>query len=82
MLTATLEDTEYEQGELEAMMVQALIWSVGAVLIESARVRFDAYLKYLAGLIVIYDEQKSAGLGTKYCYVYFYVLYVSFFFFL
>ncbi|CAG5116362.1 unnamed protein product, partial [Candidula unifasciata] len=63
MLTATLDDNEYEQGELEAMMIQALVWSIGAPLIESSRVRFDAFLKYLASLSLIYDERKAAGLG-------------------
>lgn len=65
MLTATLDDNEYEPGELEALMIQALVWSLGAPLIESSRIRFDAFLKYLASLILIYDEKKAAGLGSN-----------------
>ncbi|KAH9515000.1 Dynein heavy chain 10, axonemal [Bulinus truncatus] len=58
MLSATLENVEYPAPELEAVMIQALVWSLGAALVEDSRVRFDTYLKYLASMSVIYDPNK------------------------
>ncbi|XP_012945762.1 dynein heavy chain 10, axonemal-like [Aplysia californica] len=64
VLTATLKDGhEFEPMELEALMIQALVWSLGAALIESSRLRFDAYLKYLACMSAIQDETVEPKVG-------------------
>ncbi|GFO07645.1 dynein heavy chain 10, axonemal [Plakobranchus ocellatus] len=63
MLTATLSDLDYTPAELEALMLQALVWSLGAALTEESRVQFEKYLKYLSGLTIVTDEKKFAVAG-------------------
>uniref|UniRef100_A0A2C9JWZ0 AAA+ ATPase domain-containing protein n=1 Tax=Biomphalaria glabrata TaxID=6526 RepID=A0A2C9JWZ0_BIOGL len=76
MLNALLVKEVSEPLELEAFFLQCLIWSVGAGLLEDGRVRFDGYVKYLASLTQIQEENKYAGPGelpgTQTLYEYFY----------
>lgn len=57
MLTALLVNEVPEPTELEAYFLQALIWSVGAGLLEDGRVKFDAYVKYLSSMIQVPEER-------------------------
>ncbi|XP_059138610.1 dynein axonemal heavy chain 10-like [Physella acuta] len=63
MLQATIVQNDLDPAELEALMVQALVWSLGAGLLEESRIRFDTYLKYIASMAMIYDPNKSPGAG-------------------
>ncbi|KAK3792441.1 hypothetical protein RRG08_045982, partial [Elysia crispata] len=63
MLTATMGDEELMPSDVEALMLQALVWSIGATLVEDSRLQFDAYLKYLASMNIIMDEKKLAPSG-------------------
>ncbi|BFZ18669.1 hypothetical protein BsWGS_21707 [Bradybaena similaris] len=75
MLTALLVNEVPEPTELEAYFLQALIWSVGAGLLEDGRVKFDTYVKYLSSMIQVPEERyPTAGeLPSAYTlYDYFY----------
>lgn len=63
MLNALLIKEIGDPMELEAFFLQALIWSVGAGLLEDGRVKFDGYVKYLASLTQVQEENKYAGPG-------------------
>ncbi|RUS75418.1 hypothetical protein EGW08_016829, partial [Elysia chlorotica] len=63
MLTATLGDGELVPSDVECLMLQALVWSVGATLLEESRGQFDAYLKYMSGMNLIMDEKRLAPSG-------------------
>ena len=62
MLTCLLTKEVPEPMELEAFFLQALIWSVGAGLLEDGRIKFDGYVKYLASLTQV-QEDKYASAG-------------------
>ncbi|GFS12625.1 dynein heavy chain 10, axonemal [Elysia marginata] len=75
MLTCLLTKEVPEPAELEAYFLQALIWSVGAGLLEDGRAKFDGYVKYLASLTQVQeDKYASAGElpGIQTLYEYFY----------
>ena len=76
MLNALLIKEVPEPTELEAFFIQALIWSVGACLLEDDRIKFDAYVKYLASLTVVQEETKyaSPGMILLYLSIIFYLL--------
>ncbi|XP_059165934.1 dynein axonemal heavy chain 10-like isoform X2 [Physella acuta] len=63
MLNALLIKEVGDPMELEAFFLQALIWSVGAGLLEDGRIKFDGYVKYLASLTQVQEENKYAGPG-------------------
>ncbi|GFR93516.1 dynein heavy chain 10, axonemal, partial [Elysia marginata] len=63
MLTATLIGEEMMPSEVEALTLQAMVWSLGAALVEDSRVQFDTYLKYLAGMNMVMDERRLAPAG-------------------
>ncbi|ESO91629.1 hypothetical protein LOTGIDRAFT_122204, partial [Lottia gigantea] len=63
MLNALLTKEIPEFEELEALFLQALYWSIGAGLLEAGRTKFDAYVKYLASLTMITDDDQQAGPG-------------------
>ena len=45
------------------VIFQAMYWSLGAALLEDGRLKFDAFIKYLASLTIINDEGINAGAG-------------------
>ena len=75
MLDALLPSSEDESGKgktgglgisalsLECYFLTALYWSLGASLIEDSRVKFDSYVKKLAGLTEVHGEDAVAGPG-------------------
>ena len=52
-----------EAEVLEAYFLQALYWSLGSGLMEEGRVKFDTYIKYIAGLTTVDSETELAGPG-------------------
>ncbi|KAL5017096.1 hypothetical protein ScPMuIL_006685 [Solemya velum] len=62
MLDAMLVKEYSDVAELEAYFLQALYWSIGGVLLEDGRVKFDAQVKQMASLNLVSDE-KEAGPG-------------------
>ena len=48
---------------LETIFIQCLMWSIGAGLVEEARIKFDTYVKKLSGLAQISGEGASAKQG-------------------
>ena len=64
------EMTEFEV--LEAYFLQAMYWSLGAGLVEEARVKFDNYVKYLASLTTKdTDNPPAEAGGWGLCVVYY-----------
>lgn len=48
---------------LESFFIVSVYWSLGATLIEDSRVKFDAYMKKLAGLPEVAGEKATVGAG-------------------
>ena len=64
MLDSLLVKELGEADELESVFIQALVWSIGAGLLEDGRLQFDAQVKSLAAMQNINDDNKhQAGLG-------------------
>jgi len=65
MLTALLEGREFSNMQIvHAYFLQALTWSVGAALVEDARVKFDQYIKYISAMLLIEPSVALAGPGS------------------
>lgn len=56
MLDSMLVREYSDVAELEAYFLQALYWSVGGVLLEDGRVKFDQQVKQMASLNQVGDE--------------------------
>jgi len=64
MLSALLHDRELTNSQnIQAYFLQGLTWSLGAALLEDGRVKFDAFVKYIATMLLIEPSVALAGLG-------------------
>ncbi|KAM5191717.1 dynein axonemal heavy chain 10 [Mantella aurantiaca] len=64
MMLDALIETEIEDVDvLECYFIEALYCSLGATLLEDGRTKFDEYVKRLASMSTVYDEQSLAGPG-------------------
>ncbi|XP_024136867.1 dynein heavy chain 10, axonemal isoform X4 [Oryzias melastigma] len=63
MLDALLESTNSSADVLECYFLEALYCSLGATLVESARLKFDQLVKSISGLATVNDEKTNAGPG-------------------
>ncbi|XP_070572584.1 dynein axonemal heavy chain 10-like isoform X2 [Ptychodera flava] len=64
MLDSLITSEITEPDILECVFLQALYWSLGACLLEDGRVKFDGYVKYLASMASVQDDDKTlAGAG-------------------
>lgn len=63
MLDALIEKEIEDVDVLECYFVEALYCSLGATLLESGRMKFDEYVKRLASMSSVYEEQSLAGPG-------------------
>ncbi|XP_067660223.1 dynein axonemal heavy chain 10-like [Haliotis asinina] len=63
MLNALLVKDIPDPAELEAIFLTSLYWSIGGGLLEDGRIKFDNYVKYLASLNMISDENAMPGPG-------------------
>nr|DBA23158.1 TPA: hypothetical protein GDO54_014099 [Pyxicephalus adspersus] len=63
MLDALIEKEIEDVNVLECYFIEALYCSLGATLLESGRMKFDEYVKRLASMSTVYDEQSLAGPG-------------------
>ncbi|XP_053555751.1 dynein axonemal heavy chain 10 [Bombina bombina] len=61
MLDALLEKEIDEPDILECYFIEALYCSLGSTLLEAGRVKFDEYIKRLASMTTVCDEQVLAG---------------------
>jgi len=65
MLNGLLDGLEIFNGQvIQAYFLQALTWSLGAALLEDARVKFDAFIKFIATMVLIEPSVAPAGLGS------------------
>ncbi|XP_056232067.1 dynein axonemal heavy chain 10 [Seriola aureovittata] len=62
-LDALLESESNSAEVLECYFLEALYCSLGATLLESARIKFDEFIKRLSCLTVVHDEKALAGPG-------------------
>lgn len=65
MLDSLLVKEVPEFEALEAFFLQAIYWSLGAGLIEDARIKFDTYVKYLASLTTVDTDNPPAKAGER-----------------
>jgi len=64
MLSALLHGRELTNSQnIQAYFLQGLTWSIGAALLEDGRVKFDAFVKYIATMLLIEPSVALAGLG-------------------
>ncbi|ELU10552.1 hypothetical protein CAPTEDRAFT_221643 [Capitella teleta] len=63
MLDSLLVKEVVEFEVLEAFFLQAMYWSLGAGLIEEARIKFDTYVKYLGSLSTVDTDNPPAKAG-------------------
>ena len=64
MLDVILVKEVQDPDVLEAYFLQCLYWSLGAGLLEEGRIKFDKYVKYLASMSSVVDDEKTqAGPG-------------------
>lgn len=62
-LDALLESDNVRADVLECYFLEALYCSLGATLDESARIKFDEFIKRLSCLTTLHDEKILAGPG-------------------
>ncbi|XP_022608125.1 dynein heavy chain 10, axonemal [Seriola dumerili] len=62
-LDALLESESNGAEVLECYFLEALYCSLGATLLESARIKFDEFIKRLSCLTVVHDEKALTGPG-------------------
>ena len=64
MLNALLFDRDLLNTMIiQSYFLQALIWSLGAALLEDGRVKFDQYIKYISVMMLVEPSVAPAGLG-------------------
>ncbi|XP_058850532.1 dynein axonemal heavy chain 10 [Acipenser ruthenus] len=63
MLDALLEKDVDDPDVLECYFLEALYCSLGGSLLEAGKVKFDEYIKKLAGMSTVHDEKTLAGPG-------------------
>lgn len=63
MLDALLEKDMDDPDVLECYFLEALYCSLGGSLLEAGKVKFDEYIKKLAGMSTVHDEKTLAGPG-------------------
>ncbi|XP_015260407.1 PREDICTED: dynein heavy chain 10, axonemal [Cyprinodon variegatus] len=62
-LDALLEKDNSTEDVLECYFLEALYCSLGAALVESARIKFDEFIKRLSCFTIVHEEKALAGPG-------------------
>nr|XP_026696380.1 dynein heavy chain 10, axonemal isoform X1 [Ciona intestinalis]XP_026696381.1 dynein heavy chain 10, axonemal isoform X2 [Ciona intestinalis] len=77
MLNALLEEYKVDSGDptvLECLFIESMYWSVGGTLVEEGRATFDEFIKKLASMTGVNDDEKSPArpgeIPTKYSTLY------------